>query len=154
MTFAIVKTVNYRKLTEKGAKVEGTVFSGFRYITWKYKVEGRMYEVKLSKSDYPFIVDGEKYLVYYDIENPSSSIMSFTEPIIEPSVFDTITSIPMTANYDKGSELISFSYLHNGDTIERKHRYKFKNKFSASEQRFPVYINSTNPKISYINFDR
>lgn len=154
MTFAIVKTVNYRKLTEKGAKVEGTVFSGFRYITWKYKVEGRMYEVKLSKSDYPFIVDGEKYLVYYDIENPSSSIMSFTEPIIEPSVFDTVTSIPMTVNYDKGSELISFSYLHNGDTIKRMHRYKFKKKFSASEQRFPVYINSTNPKISYINFDR
>jgi hypothetical protein len=154
MGFAIVKTINYRKLSENGAKIEGTVFFGFRYITWKYQVAGQMYEVRLSKSDYPFIIDGEKYVVYYDIKNPSSSIMSFTEPIIDPNMFDTITSIPLNANYDKGSKLISFYYIYKGDTIKREHRYKFNKSFSVKEKTFPIYINSKNPKISYINFEQ
>ncbi|MCB9227253.1 MAG: hypothetical protein H6578_08835 [Chitinophagales bacterium] len=154
MSIAIVKTINYRNLPKKGIKVEGIVYSGFRYITWKYLVQGRVYKVKLSKSDYPFVIDGEKYYVYYDSDNPSFSIMSFTEPIIDSSAFDTITSLPLTAVYDKGSQLVSFDYLIEGDTVRREHRYKFKNDFSSTEQRFTIYVKSDNPKISYIRLEK
>lgn len=154
ISIAIIKTINYRNLPKKGDKVEGIVYSGFRYITWKYKVQGREYEVKLSKSDYPFVIDGEKYYVYYDSNNPSSSIMLFTEPIINFSEFDTITSLPLTAVYDKGSQLVSFNYLIKGDTVRREHRYKFKNDFSSTEQRFTIYVKSDNTKISYIKLEK
>ncbi len=154
MSIAIVKTINYKNLLETGVKIEGTVFSGFRYITWKYLVHGHMYEVKLSKSDYPFVVDGEKYYVYYDPNNPSSSIMSFTEPIIDTAKFEIITSLPLTVDYNKGSQLVSFSYIFNGDTLRRKHRYKFKKQFEASQQEFTVYVKYDNPKISYIKLEK
>lgn len=154
ISIAILKTIKYNNLNENGIKVEGVVYSGFRYITWKYKVNGYEYEVKLSKSDYPFVIDGEMYYIYYDADNPSSSIMSFTEPIIDTTAFDTITSLPLTAVYDKGSQLVKFAYLIEGDTIRREHRYYFKNDFSSTEQRFKIYVKSDNPNISYIKFEK
>lgn len=154
MSFAIVKTIKYRGLSEKGIKVEGIVYSGFRHIRWEYQVQGRIYVVRLSKSDYPFVIDGEKYYVYYDSANPSSSLMSFTEPIIESSAFDKVKSFPLTAKYEKGSRLVSFSFLFNGDTLKRTHRYEFKKEFSAIEQTFDVYVKSDNPKISYIELEK
>lgn len=154
MSIAIVKTINYRKLPNSGIRVEGTAYVGFRYITWKYSIHGSLYEVKLSKSDYPFVVDGEKYNVYYDPKAPSSSVMVFTEPIIEPLAYDTINSLPLTAEYNKGIEVVSFCYLINGDTVKRKHQYKFKNDFSSTNEKFIVYVKSNNPQISYIKLEK
>lgn len=154
MSIPIIKTINYRKLPYTGTRVEGTAYVGSRYITWKYSVDGSMYKVRISKSDYPFIVDGEKYNVYYNPKSPSTSIMVFSEPIIEPLVYDTINSLPLTAEYNKGIEVVNFCYLINGDTIKRKHQYKFKNDFSSTSEKFIVYVKSDNPAISYIKLEK
>lgn len=148
----IAKTIAYHSLRKTGEKVEGTVYSGHRYITWKYRVFGRIYDLRIAKSEYPFVIDGEKYFVYYNPGNPSSSLMSFTEPIIEPSEFDTVLSLPLTAKYKKGSSVVRFKYIIKGDTLNREHRYWFDDSFECSTQRFKVYVKSDNPNISYIEF--
>lgn len=148
----IAKTIAYHSLRKTGDKAEGTAYAGHRYITWKYRVLGRIYDLRISKSEYPFVIDGEKYWVYYNPDNPSSSLMSFTEPIIELSEFDTVLSLPLTAKFKKGSKVVRFEYVINGDTLNREHLYRFDDSFSCTGQRFTVYVKSDNPMISYIDF--
>ena len=153
MSIAIVKTINYRNLPKLGNKVEGTVILGNRYVTWKYAVNGINYEVSLSKSEYPFIIEGEKYYVYYDPNAPSNSVMNFCEPIIDSLSFEMIYSLPLSANHNKGISLVKFQYTINGDTINRSHLYKFNTEFSSKNEKFPLYIKSDNHKISYIKLE-
>lgn len=152
--FAIIKTINYRKLSRTGVKVEAEIFPGNYYITWQYVVNGKRYELKRSRSEYLGAILGEKYYAYYDPEDPATSNILFTEPVIEPSAFDTTTSLPLTIDCNKGRELVSFSYIVNGDTIKREHYYKFKNSFKAYKQKFTVYVKSDNPNIGYIKFEK
>lgn len=154
MGFAIVKTIAYRSLSETGVKVEAEIYPGNYYITWQYVVEGKIYEARRSRSAYPDAIRGEKYYAYYDPGDPSSANISFTEPVIDPHAFDSITSLPLTAAYDKGTELVSFGYILNGDTLKRRHYYKFKNSFRSQEQRFTVYVKSDNRNMAYIRLEQ
>ncbi len=151
---ALNDNMKYRSRFKNGIKVKGVAYSTSKNIIWKYKVNGSEFEGIISKSHYPYIENEEQYYIYYEHGNPSSSSISFVEPIIDTALFDSISCLPLYAKYEKGSQLVSFNFVVNSDTIKRYHRYKFTSNFESYGKRFVVYFKIKNPNISYINLEK
>lgn len=151
LTFAIYKNIEFVNLRYTGEITEGEVVKGVRYITWSYFVDGKYYRVNYSKSHASYVVDGEKYIVYYDPKNPSNSLMSFQDPIIDPAIFDTVASLPLTLELKSRNPWIDFSYIYDGKRYKRTHSLHLKENFISNNTCYSVYVNSEDPRISYID---
>jgi hypothetical protein len=151
LSYAIYKNIEFVNLRYTGEKTEGEVVKGLRYITWSYFVDGKYYRVNYSKSEASYVVDGEKYIVYYDPKNPSNSLMSFQDPIIDPAIFDTVASLPLTLELKSRNPWIDFSYFYKGKIYDRTHSLHLKENFKSNNECFSVYVNSEDPRISYID---
>lgn len=94
--------------------------------------------------------DGEKYIVYYDKDDPEQSSLGATEPIYDTTDFVNTVSLPLNVSVDKGSHEITFKFIVKQDTITRTNRVLFNNKYEQKERVYPVYYRADRPIISYL----
>lgn len=144
----------YKNRYKTGETVEGIVAVGNLNISWNYIVNGKMYKGKISKSRYPYIINDEKYKIYYSAKKPSESSISFTEPVIDSVSYKMVYSEKIKEKYNKGSKVVSFSYKIEGKQYDRKHRYKFVTDFIGNGEVYKVYYLEDEPSVSYINFNK
>lgn len=144
----------YRERKKSGEQVVGVVKSGFKNISCTYTVNGQTYTRRLSKSHYYFMEDGEKYMIYYDNNDPEQSSIAATEPVYDTLSFIKTTSLPLKIAFEKGSHEITFQFLVNADTITRTNRVLFDNDVDWQEQPYRVYYQPEKPIISYIEMKK
>lgn len=144
----------YRKRFDAGERTVAYTEVSNKNIHWHYTIEGKSYNGAISKSHFPYLQNGEKYNVYYDRDNPSSSSISFVEPIVDTALFGTVLSLPFDENYKKGSKFVHFFYVIEKDTLERYHLLKFHTDIFSKGKRFLVYYKLDNPFISYVNIEQ
>lgn len=147
------KSMEYKNLDKTGVRGIGIIEVVKRYIFWNYEVNGTSYSLKIDKSDYPFVITGEKYNLYYEKEDPANSRLKFTEPIIEKDSFFAWKTLPLSFKFEEGSNVISFKYSINNDTLTRQHKVYFPKKIEVENVELPIWIKSNNPRISYFVFD-
>jgi hypothetical protein len=130
---------------------EGKLELAGRNIIFHYSVNGINYQLKKKKSE-SYIIDGEKYRICYDINDPSTAVESFLHPIIDTSEFIEILSLPINANLRKGNEYVSFEYIFNNETFKRGHNILLSKEVSLKNERCKILVNKKNPAISYFKY--
>ena len=150
VSISLIDNWKYRQRKKTGEQTIGTISSGLKNISWTYTVNGHTYTRRLSKSHYYFMEEGEKYIIYYDKDDPEQSSLGATDPVFDTTVFVKTVSLPLNVSVDKGSHEILFKFLVKKDTITRTNRVLFDMKYDQKERVYPVYYRADRPIISYI----
>ncbi len=140
----------YRQRKKTGEQTIGVVNSGLSNISWTYTVNGQTYTRRLSKSHYHFMEDGEKYIIYFDKDDPEQSSLAATEPVIDKAIFMKTQSLPLRLSFKKGSHEVKFEFILKNDTIKRTNRVLFEKDIEEKARTYRVYYRPDKPIISYI----
>lgn len=151
LIFCIKGSLKYKERYDTGLKTTGIIKKGFKTLYWSYYVDSVLYKGINSLNSNNFLVNGEEYYVYYDKNDFKSSSVCLTEPYIDKKKFDSVYSLPISVNYDSGTELVQFKYIYKNELRKRSHLIYFENSINLKNQKIKVYVNKRNPKISYIN---
>ncbi len=144
----------YRDRKKTGEQTVGLIESGLKNISWTYTVNGQTFTRRLSKSHYYFMEDGEKYMIYYDKNDPEQSSLSATEPVFDTTKFIRTSSLPIELEFEKGSHEVTFQFLVKNDTITRINRILFDSDITEKVNSYQVYYNADKPIISYIRLKK
>jgi hypothetical protein len=151
LIFCIKGSLKYKERFETGLKTTGIIKKGFQTLNWSYYVDSVLYNGINSLNSNNFLVNGEEYYVYYDKNDITSSSVCLTEPYIDKTKFDSVYSLPLTIKLGSGTELIEFKFKYKNELRKRSHLVYLENNFYVKKKKFKVFVNKSNPKISYIN---
>jgi hypothetical protein len=150
--FCVNQSLKYKERYYTGKETVGKITKvGVENLYWDYSVNSLLYSGIISLNSYDFLLEGEKYYVYFDKDDISESSICLTSPYINKSQFDSTYSNQINIDYEKGTEIISFCYYYNKKLYYRSHLFHFKNDTKYIKKRYLVFVNKENPKIAYIN---
>lgn len=142
---------NNARIFDVGQTTVGTLSTHGDSFRWKYKVNGWQHFGSMGVRGHRYLYPGEKYIVYYDSSNPHRSMIDLLHPVIDTPAFDQTISLPCHEELEKGSELISFSYVVSGVVYHRSHQVLCTKKFFGNGLTYKVLYNKIEPRIAYID---
>lgn len=139
---------DYTDLTDNGLSATGVVSHIYRGVRYTYSVAEKQHSGTSSASPRN-IIDGERFQVFYDPEDPDRSIINFYAPIIDSTEFAPHCADNIRVISGKKKGLISFEYEVNGQLFKRyqKHRHNRELRHSSLE----AIVNKTDPRIAYLS---
>jgi hypothetical protein len=138
-------------LTKEGETTVGTVQVRYKGMDITYIVNGKRYKFGL-RGKQRGLFSGEKYTVYYDRDKPSKSIVDFKIPIYDTLKFTSIcvNHFEKIGGHEHG--LIKFEYDYQGVQFDRYHKIRVNSINSPGP--YKVWVNNSNPKLSYFTGKR
>jgi hypothetical protein len=138
-------------LTKEGETTVGTVQVRYKGMDITYIVNGKRYKFGL-RGKQRGLFSGEKYTVYYDRDKPSKSIVDFKIPIYDTLKFTSICVNHFEKIGGHKHGLIKFEYDYQGVQIDRYHKIRVNSINSPGP--YKVWVNNSNPKLSYFTGKR
>ncbi len=137
---------NANEVVDKdGIQAVGIVFDeGKRFVQVRYLVDGNEF-VKGVPTVFSRLQDGERYVVKYLQEDPTSIVVYFDKPILFPESDYLQTKCE---SIEKSFSILTFQFEVNGQKIVRETLYKENQSLDAAD--YVVYYQSKNPKVGYL----